>query len=95
MYDNPQVTKAQSENFKLGIIEFFKLSMLVGISEAICLLSTFLINMFYLFKNSLKNLIFLCKESTNDVININEIDKQINKDDINLPKKNSDERFYE
>jgi len=41
-YDNPQVTKAQSENFKLGIIEFFKLSMLVGISETICLLSTLL-----------------------------------------------------
>ena len=35
MYDNPQVTKAQSENFKLEIKEFFKLSMLVGISEAI------------------------------------------------------------
>jgi len=27
MYDNPQITKAQSENFKLGIKEFAKLSM--------------------------------------------------------------------
>ena len=35
MYDNPQITKARSEIFKLGIKEFFELSMLVGISEAI------------------------------------------------------------
>lgn len=38
MYDNPQITKAQSVNFKLGIKEFSKLSMWVGISEAIRLL---------------------------------------------------------
>ena len=69
--------------------------MWVGISEAICLLSTFLINISYLFKDSLRNLILLCKESINDIINNNEIDTQINKDSINLPQKNSDERFYE
>ena len=60
MYNNPQVTKAQSKNFKLEIKEFFKLSMLVGTSEAIRLLSTFLISTFYLFIYSLQNLIFLC-----------------------------------
>jgi hypothetical protein len=129
MYDNPQVTKAQSENFKLGIKEFFKLSMWVGISEAICLLPTFLISIFYLFKYSLHRFAFFfnssvpaslqgaykkkCKESINDVINNDEIDTQINKvlcgarlawtpqnvagglDNINLPKKDNDERFYE
>ncbi len=95
MYDNPQITKAQSENFKLGIIEFNKLSMLVGISETICLLSTFLINIFYLFKYSFQNLIYLCTESTNDVKYNDEIDTQINNDKINLPKKDKEERFYE
>jgi Cytochrome C and Quinol oxidase polypeptide I/LAGLIDADG endonuclease len=97
MYDNPQITKAQSESFKLGIKQFFKLSMLVGISEAICLLSTFLIRYTYLFIYSLQNLIFLFifKESVNDITNNDEIDTQINKDDINLPKKDKDERFYE
>lgn len=95
MYDNPQVTKAQSENFKLEIKEFFKLSMRVGTSEAICLLPTFLINIFYLFKYSFQNFIYLCKESINYEINNDEIDTQINNDNINLPKKDRDERFYE
>lgn len=95
MYNNPQVTKAQSKNFKLEIKEFFKLSMLVGTSEAIRLLSTFLISTFYLFIYSLQNLIFLCKESVNDIINNDKIDTQINKDNINLPKKDNNERFYE
>jgi uncharacterized membrane protein len=95
MYDNPQITKAQSDNFKLEIIEFFKLSMLVGISEAIRLLSTFLINIFYLLKHSLENLLFVSKESINEVIENYEIDKQVNKINTNLPKKDSDERFYE
>uniref|UniRef100_UPI002114BBBA hypothetical protein n=1 Tax=Aspergillus sclerotioniger TaxID=319627 RepID=UPI002114BBBA len=108
MYDNPQVTKAQSENFKLGIKEFFKLSMRVGTSEAIRLLSTFLKNIFYIFKYSFQNLIYLCIESINNSINNNdEIDTQtsracseharegINNDNINLPKKDRDERFYE
>ncbi len=38
--NNPQITKARSENFKSEIIKFFGLSMWVGISEAIRLLST-------------------------------------------------------
>jgi len=38
--NNLQITKARSENFKPGIIYFSGLSMLVGISEAIRLLST-------------------------------------------------------
>lgn len=37
---NPQITKARSENFKSKIDLDFWLSMWVGISEAICLLST-------------------------------------------------------
>lgn len=59
------------------------------------MLSTFLINIFYLFKYSFKNLIYLCKKSINNVINNDEIDTQINNDNINLPLKNRDERFYE
>jgi len=39
--DNPQITKACSENFKSEIINFFGLSMWVGISEAKRLRSTF------------------------------------------------------
>jgi hypothetical protein len=38
--NNLQITKARSENFKPGKIYFSGLSMLVGISEAIRLLST-------------------------------------------------------
>lgn len=38
--ENPQITKARSKNYKPEIIEFFRLSMLVGISEAIRLLPT-------------------------------------------------------
>lgn len=90
MYDNPQVTKAQSENFKLGIKEFFKLSMWVGTSEAICLFSIFL-NIFFIFKSSFLNHIYLCKQSINNDV----IDIQINNDNINLPKKDRDERFFE
>lgn len=96
MYDNPQITKAQSENFRLEIIEFFKLSMWVGISEAICLLSTFLNKFneiyFILFKYSLKNFI----ESSNDIIHDSDIiESQVNKNGINLPKRDKDDRFYE
>ena len=40
IYDDPQITKARSEYFKPGIKEFTGLCMLVGISEAIRLLST-------------------------------------------------------
>ena len=39
IYDNPQITKTRSENFKPYIKKFIRLSMLVGISEAICLWS--------------------------------------------------------
>ena len=39
IYDNPQITKTRSENFKPYIKELIRLSMLVGISEAICLWS--------------------------------------------------------
>ena len=95
MYDNPQITKAQSKNFKLEIKEFHKLSMLVGISEAICLLLTFL-------KYSFQNVLYLCKESINDEkekidtqIHNEKIDTQINNNKINLLKKDADERFHE
>jgi len=54
-----------------------------------------LISIIYLFKYFFQNFIFLCKESINDIINIDEVDTNINKDNINLPKKDSDERFYE
>lgn len=70
--------------------------MLVGISEAICLLSTYLINIFDLFKYFFSNLINFCKESINDFTNNDEIETQINKYKINFPKKKiSNERFYE
>jgi hypothetical protein len=98
MYDNPQITKARSENFKLGIKEFSKLCMLVGISEAIRLLPTFLINikyLFYLFKYSLQKFRFLYTKSLNDIndndklSNVNE-----NKGSINS-ENNNEENFYE
>jgi hypothetical protein len=73
--------------------------MLVGISEAICLLSTILIkqNTPYLFIHSLQILIFIfsCKESINDITNNDEIETQFNIENIILPKKDTDERFYE
>ena len=59
------------------------------------MLSTFLISLIYLFKYSFQNIIFLCKESIKDIINNDDIDTNINKDNINLLKKDSDERFYE
>jgi hypothetical protein len=58
-------------------------------------LSTFLISVYYLLKNSLENFIFLCKKSINDVISYDKIDTKINKDNINLPKKDKDEKFNE
>lgn len=69
--------------------------MLVGISEAIRLLSTFLISTPYLIIYSLQNMIFLCKESIDDITNSDEIDTKIHIENINLPKKDKDERFYE
>jgi hypothetical protein len=45
-FNNPQITNAQIINLsKFKIKNFFKLSMLVGISEAIRLLLTFSINL--------------------------------------------------
>ena len=43
--DNPQITKARSENYKPGITDFLGLSMWVGISEAIRFLPTSLSKM--------------------------------------------------
>jgi hypothetical protein len=91
MYDNPQITKAQSENFKFGIKKFFELSMLVGISEAIRLLSTFTMyikDFFILFKNSL----FLYTNSLKDICDKENRSRKV------YDKKASgkdDERFYE
>ena len=51
--NNPQITKARSENFKSGIIHFFGLSMWVEISEAIRLLSTFLLINKYKYLNNI------------------------------------------
>jgi hypothetical protein len=58
--------------------------MLVGISEAICLLSTFL-------KYSFQNVLSICKEFRNE----EKVDTKINNDKINLLKKDRDERFDE
>jgi LAGLIDADG DNA endonuclease family protein len=69
--------------------------MLVGISEAICLLSTFLISTSYLFIYSLQNLILECKESKNNITNNDEIDTQINIENTVRPQKDKDERFFE
>jgi hypothetical protein len=65
--------------------------MLVGTSEAICLLPTYLIRISYLFMYSLQN----CKKSANDVLNNSEIYTQINVDKKKLPKIDKDQRFYE
>ena len=55
----------------------------------------FLINIIYLLKYSFQNTIFLSKESIKDEINNDEVYTNINKDNKILPKKDSDERFYE
>lgn len=97
MYDNPQITKARNENFKLKIKEFFKLSMLVGISEAIRLLSafsTYISNIYILIKKTL-NLNFSIKSLNDDdniSININEESK---KEESFYSGKDNEERFYE
>jgi len=59
------------------------------------LLLTFLISIIYLLKYSFQNIIFIDKESIKDKIDNDEVDININKDNLNLPKKDSDERFYE
>lgn len=90
MYDNPQITKARSENFKLEIKEFFEKSMLVGISEAIRLLSTFAIYTkdFILFKNSF----FLYTDLSKDISYKENISTKVN-DKKEIGKDN--DRFYE
>ena len=84
MYDNPQITKAQSVNFKLGIKEFFQLSMRVGISEAIRLFSIGINNLFILFKNSL--ILY-----TNYLKDLNDNIKVIDKGS----KPDNEDRFYQ
>lgn len=59
------------------------------------MLLTFLISIIYLLKYSFQNIIFIDKESIKDKIDNDEVDININKDNLNLPKKDSDERFYE
>jgi len=62
MYDNPQITKAPGFAQKLGMKEFSKLSMLVGISEAIRLLPTFTIKyLFCLVHLAIKLFKYQCK----------------------------------
>lgn len=95
MYDNPQVTKAQSKNFKLKIIKFFKLSMWVGTSEAIRLWS--IIHLIASVATVISSYVstkylFLCSNViNNDELNINKNSGLANK----TPKKDKDERFYE
>jgi hypothetical protein len=89
MYDNPQITKARSANFKLVIKKFCALCMLVVISEAIRLLSTFTIyikDFFIFFKNSL-----LYTNSLKDIC-----DKDNSYIKVNHKKVygNEDEKFY-
>jgi LAGLIDADG endonuclease/LAGLIDADG-like domain len=106
MYDNPQITKARSKNFQLGIKEFFELSMLVGISEAIRLLSTFTIYMKYFFMyfrdscldtNSLKDT--YDKENKSTKVYDKKSTKVYDKKSTKVYDKNSsgkhDERFFE
>ena len=52
--DNPLITNARSVSYKLRITEFSSLSMQVGISEAICLLSTVYLLRKFLFIKKLK-----------------------------------------
>lgn len=77
--DNPQITKARTILFKLGIKEFSKLSMLVGIPEAIRLLLTFILY-FLFFICFIKNTIFLSLFRSNY---------------STLSSKDEDEKFYE
>ena len=89
--DNPRITNARSVSYKLRITEFSSLSMLVGISEAIRLLSTFTIyikDFFISFKNSL----FLYTNSLKDICDKENISTKV------YYKKASgkhDERFFE
>ena len=90
--NNPQITKARNENFKSEKINlnFFGLSMLVGISEAIRLLSTkvFLNLRNYILCMISINTMFKNNEIVTDTININLSNK---KGSI----KNDDNKFNE
>ena len=98
--DNPQITKARSENYKSGIIDFLGLSMWVGISEAICFLPTFLskkvkylIVAIYALQYSIRleyGIFFMKKNST---LTIDCSDNTFNKK--NLPCKEKGDKFNE
>ena len=98
MYDNPQITKARSENFKLGIKEFSELGMWVGISEAIRLLSIYINYLFILLKNSFLTFLYTKVNSLKDNDN-NNISSKVNdkKESSCGPAagKDNEERFYE
>jgi len=98
MFDNPQITKARSENFKLGIKEFSELGMWVGISEAIRLLSIYRNYLFILLKNSFFTFLYTkvnsLKDNDNNNISIKVNDK---KESSCGPagRKDNEARFYE
>ena len=105
MLSNPQITKARSENFKSKIIINFLLSMWVGISEAIRLLSTSLIKTYIylneiLFKYSRPIIKIISNKitsnsmhhKTNIYINNNHISKSNN---IKINNKDNNNKFNE
>jgi hypothetical protein len=92
MYDNPQITKARSVNFKLGIKEFSaELGMWVGISEAIRLFPICINYLFILLKNSFFT--FLYTNSLKDINDNNNISLKVN--DKKGSGKDNEDRFYE
>ena len=94
MYDNPQITKARRKNFRLEIKEFFELSMLVEISEAIRLLPMYIKYLFILFKNS----IFLYANSLKDINDNENISIKVSdkKEFVNKKESGKDnEKFYQ
>ena len=103
MLSNPQITKARSENFKSKIIINFLLSMRVGISEAIRLLSTSLIKT-YMYLNEIlfkyyKPIIKIISNkiisnSMHDKTNININNNHINKSN-NINDKHNNKKFNE
>ena len=106
MYDNPQITNTRRNIFfKLWIKEFSKLSMLVGISEAIRLLLTFLMNSLnylfifnYNFSNlslNTENLILYTKNNNENCVN-NIEDNNTYLDESNSNDNHiNDDKYYE
>jgi hypothetical protein len=104
--NNPPITKARSENYKPEIKEFFGLSMLVGISEAICLLpsSKVMKDLIFVILNYsiiLENSLFIITKNLKEDISLTEggisseisIDNPLNK---NSPSgKGKDDKFNE